>query len=179
MLIEKLDYKFDFDLIKADVLSILEEHNFITQIGLTHSSRIMTEDEKILESVGSIKDYETGKFKFKETDFVNFNERYKHTYLYEMYKSLPNLGRCRIMTMYGPKCYTFHRDMSKRYHYVIETNLNCLFLFPQRNAQYHIPADKTLYIVDTRYRHSFINGSRERRIHLVFDDLSTLQQREL
>ena len=168
------EYNFDFDQIKKEVFSIIEEHNFIPQIGLTHSTKELTEDQKVLESTGSIFDFENKCFKFKETDFSIFNEKYRNTYLFEVYKSIPNLGRFRIMTMDGPKCYTLHKDLSKRYHYVIETNLNCLFLFPDQNQMFHIPCDKNLYLVDTRYRHTFVNGSRSRRIHLVMDDLSSL-----
>ena len=170
------EYKFDYEKAKADVLRILEEQNFIPQIGLTHSNRELTEEQKILESVGSIFDYDSRDYKFKETDFTIFNGRYKDTYLYEMYQSVPNVGRFRIMTMDGPKCYTLHRDLSKRYHFVIETNQNCLFLFPGVKQMFHLPCDKNLYLVDTRYKHTFVNGSRERRIHIVMDDLSTLHR---
>jgi len=169
------EYRFDFEKAKADVLRILEEQNFISQIGLTHSDRELTEEQKILESTGSIFDYDNRNYKFKETDFTIFNERYKDTYLYEMYRAVPNIGRFRIMTMDGPKCYTLHRDLSKRYHYVIETNPDCLFLFPGVQQMFHIPEDSNLYIVDTRYKHTFVNGSRKRRIHIVMDDLSTLR----
>jgi hypothetical protein len=37
--------------------------------------------------------------------------------------------------------------------------------------------DGNLYIAETRYRHTFVNGSRGRRIHLVLDDLNTLVQK--
>lgn len=169
------EYRFDYEKAKTDVLRILGEQNFISQIGLTHSDRELTEEQKILESTGSIFDYENKSYKFKETDFTIFNDRYKDTYLYEMYQTLPNIGRFRIMTMDGPKCYTLHKDLSQRYHFVIETNPDCLFLFPDVRQMFHIPKDENLYIVDTRYRHTFVNGSRRRRIHIVMDDLATLK----
>ena len=172
-LIEKQLQNFDFDKIKADTLKIIEANPCLSQIGLTHSNAILTEQEKILESVGSILD-ETGSMRFKETDFVNFNDAYKDTSLYEMYTAIPNLGRFRIMIMDGPKCYTIHRDLTKRYHYVLETNANCIFLFPGLKLQFHLPADGILYKVDTTNKHTFVNGSKERRIHLVIDDISTL-----
>lgn len=171
------EYSFDFDQIKKEVEIIYQENGCIPQIGLTHSEKDLTEEEKILESVGSIYDRETKTYKFKETDFTVFNERYKSFYLYEMYKSIPNLGRFRIMTMQGPKCYTIHQDLSMRYHYVLETNKNCLFLFPGLSEQFHIPCNGKLYIVDTRYAHTFVNGSNKVRTHLVLDDLSTLLTR--
>lgn len=172
--IKQLNYEFDFDKVRNDVMVILEEHNFIPQIGLTHSIKAKTFEEKILESTGSIFDFDSKEYKFKETDFTIFNEAYKGTYLYEMYRAVPNIGRFRIMTMTGPMCYTSHRDLSKRYHFVIETNPECLFLFPGIKQMHHIPMDGSLYLVDTRYKHTFVNGSRQRRIHLVMDDLGSL-----
>ena len=174
-IIKKLpEYKFDFDQIKKDVLWILEKNNNNPQIGLTHSNRKLTEEQKILECTGSIYNYDTNEFNFQETDFSIFNENYKSTSLYEMYKSIPNIGRFRIMTMDGPKCYTIHQDLSMRYHFVIDTNPNCLFLFPGVEKQIHVPCDQSLYILDTRYNHTFVNGSKKRRIHVVIDDLSSL-----
>jgi len=174
-LIKKLpEYKFDLESARTDVLSILKEHNFIPQIGLTHSEKAITDKDKILESTGSIYDFENGEHRFKETDFSIFNENYKNTYLYEMYKAVPNIGRFRIMMLDGPRCYTIHRDLSKRYHFVIDTNPDCLFLFPGVSQMIHIPADSHLYLLDTRYRHTFVNGSKLRRIHVVMDDLSSL-----
>jgi hypothetical protein len=169
------EYKFDFERIKKDTLTLIEEFN-LPQIGLTHSPKTLelSMEEKVLECTGSIFDYESKEFKFEERDFTIFNEAFKSTSLFEMYQSIPNIGRFRIMTMDGPKCYTIHGDLSMRYHYVIDTNPDCLFLFPKDASFYHIPCDGNLYIVDTRKKHTFVNGSRNRRIHLVLDDLSSL-----
>lgn len=168
------EYKFDFDQAKKDVLWILEKNEFMPQIGLTHSTRSKTEEEKLVESTGSIYDYQHGYFKFRETDFTQFNEAYKSTYLYEMWKQMKNIGRFRIMNLNGPKCYSIHKDLSMRYHFVIETNPNCLFLFPDQKEMFHIPADQNLYLLDTRLNHTFVNGSKQRRIHIVIDDLESL-----
>jgi hypothetical protein len=174
-LIIKLDqYKFDYNQIKKDVYFLLEKHKYIPQLGLTHSTADLTEDEKILESVGSIFDYDKKVFKFRETDFTVFNEAYRDLYLYEVYKSIPNIGRFRIMNLEGPKCYTIHKDFSKRYHYVVDTNPNCMFIFPGLDKIVRVPFDASLHLLDTRYSHTFVNGSRLRRVHLVMDDLTSL-----
>ena len=165
---------FDFERIKTEVYSILDEHNNIPQIGLTYSGRAITEQDKILDSVGSIKDYETNARNFNERDFVHFNEKYIDTELYNLYNALGSIGRFRIMNMSGPSCYTIHKDLTKRYHLVIDTNENCLFLFPSLGKMMHIPADGSLYLVETRIPHTFVNGSRSRRIHLVLDSLPTI-----
>jgi hypothetical protein len=167
-------YSFDYNRIKEEVNQIYLENNCLSQIGLTHTDRTLTEEEKITESIGSIYNYEDKTYRYKETDFCIFNERYKGTYLYEIYKSIPHIGRFRIMTMTGPSCYTIHKDLTKRYHYVVETNENCLFLFPRNKVQVHIPQDGNLYLLDTRFPHTFVNGSFHKRTHLVFDDISSL-----
>lgn len=175
-IVKKLEeYKIDFERIKSDTLSIVERYN-IPQIGLTHATKSLNEEEKILESTGSIMDMETKLRKFEETDFIIFNEIFKNTSLFDLYSMLPNIGRFRIMTMMGPNCYTIHKDITQRYHFVIETNRDCLFLFPSLKQQHHIPADGNLYKIDTRYKHTFVNGSRGRRIHLVLDDIAPLMR---
>lgn len=168
------EYKFDYKKIRTDVMAILEQNQFPNQIGLTHSIKAVTEQERLFESIGSIYDRVNGVFRYKETDFCIFNEAYKNTYLHEVYNTIPNLGRFRIMSLTGPSCYTIHRDQTRRYHFVIETNPDCLFLFTEHNEMVHIPLDGNVYLLDTRYKHTFLNGSRQRRIHLVMDDLSTL-----
>ena len=174
-LVKKVELpQLDLERIKNEAFKILEKHD-LPQIGLTHSINA-TEENKLTESTGSILDRQTRTIKFKETDFTEFNDAYKGSYLHEVYQMLPNIGRFRIMAMSGPMCYTFHRDFTRRYHIAVETNINCLFLFPQLSQQFHLPADSNMYLVDTRQQHTFVNGSRSRRVHLVLDDLSTIKR---
>lgn len=155
-------------------MKIVDQYPPILQINLTHSSKEMTQLEKLTEGWGSMYDVHTGTYKFQETDFTEFNSEFRDTSLYEMYQTIPSIGRFRIMVMQGPCAYTIHKDLSKRYHYVIETNPKCLFLFPDEEKMIHIPADGNLYLLNTLRSHTFLNGSRKRRIHLVMEDLSTL-----
>lgn len=174
-IVKKLEeYSFDFEQIEKDVQSIIKKYP-LPQIGLTHSPSAISALDKVTESTGSIRDHDTGEFRFKESDFTIFNEEFKNTSLYEMYKNVPNIGRFRIMTMNGPSCYTIHTDLTKRYHYVIETNPRCIFLFPGIKQQIHLPCDHHLYLVDTRFEHTFVNGSSDKRIHLVMDDISKIK----
>lgn len=173
-LITKLN-EYDFDKLNNDVSRIIELYPTLPQIGLTHTIAQLSETEKIIECTGSLYDYDTKTFRYKETDFTEFNSAFKDTYIYEMYKSLPDIGRVRIMVMDGPKCYSIHRDLTTRFHYVLETNKDCFFIFPELGRQEHIPCDHSLYMIDTRHRHTFVNGSKKRRVHLVLDDLSTLR----
>lgn len=172
-LITKLEYSFDFERVKSDVLKLVEQYPTISQINLTHSSKSVTQLEKITEGSGSFIDKTTGSYRFQETDFNQFNSEYTNTSLYEIYKAIPHIGRFRIMVMDGPKCYSIHKDNSKRFHYVIETNPKCLFLFPSDDKMLHIPADGNVYLLNTLHNHTFVNGSFKRRIHLVMEDLSS------
>ena len=171
---ESTPFKFDLELIKQDVKWILKKHN-LSQVGLTHSITVTEQAEKIVESTGTNYNYDTGVYRFKETDFTEFNEEFKQLYLYEVYKTIPEIGRFRIMNMPGPSAYSIHKDLSKRYHIAVETNTDCLFMFPGLKENYHIPADGNVYLLDTRFRHTFLNGSKSIRTHLVLDDISTLR----
>jgi hypothetical protein len=173
-LMAKTLHAFDLALIRQDVKFIQSRHN-LPQVGLTHSLKDMTEEEKIVESVGSNYDYDKKTYRFNETDFTEFNSQFKSTYLYEIYKSIPNIGRFRIMNMPGPSAYSIHKDQTRRYHLAVETNSDCLFLFPTIKEMYNIPADGNVYLLDTRITHTFLNGSKGMRTHLVFDDISTLK----
>ncbi len=175
-LVNKLPYSFDINRVKEAVDNISALYPDLLQIGLTHSVKEMSDLEKVTECTGSIIDNDTKLFRFSETDFTEFNETFKDSYIYEMYSSLKNIGRVRIMHMNGPSAYTIHRDLGMRYHFAVRTNKHCLFLFPEQKLQYDIPSDGHLYLADTRKMHTFINGSRERRTHLVFDDLYTLNK---
>ena len=171
-LMSTTSFHFDLDLIKIDINWILEKYPF-SQVGLKHSVNCLPEN-KILESVGSNYDFESKSYRFDERDFTEFNVEFRSTYLYEIHKQVPNIGRFRIMSMPGPSCYSIHRDQSKRYHIAVETNKNCLFLFPGLNTNFFIPADGNMYSLDTRQKHTFLNGSKTHRVHLVLDDISTL-----
>lgn len=142
------------------------------QLSLTHVVGA-SEHEKIYQATGTLYDFENKKYIFKETDFTEFNDMFKNTYLHDIYQTIENIGRFRIMVMNGPACYTLHRDYTKRYHMALKTNENCHFVFPTDNEIVHIPDDGNVHLVDTTHWHTFLNGSREQRIHLVMDDIST------
>ena len=176
VLIKKVkDFSYLFPSIVKDVTDIIKEETFnYGQLCLTHTRYNVTEEEKLYFGTGSLLlDGNPNKVKTNETDFTVFNDRFKNTSLYELYNLVPNVGRFRIMVMDGPKCYTVHKDFTKRYHLVIQSNEKCFFVFPDLNELVKIPFDMNLYELNTLHSHTFVNGSRERRIHLVLDDIST------
>ena len=80
---------------------------------------------------------------------------------------MANLGmyRSRLMKMSSKTCYSYHRDPTKRIHIPLITNDKCFFVIDDEVSYY--PADGSHYLVDTTKKHTFVNASREDRIHIV------------
>ena len=76
-----------------------------------------------------------------------------------------NLHRVRLMNLKPKRCYTYHYDLTKRFHIPIETNDKCFFIVDKEVIQ--LPADGNYYIVDTTKNHTAINASKKDRIHLI------------
>ena len=167
MILEKTEFNFDLKLISADVQFFMNKYPHMTSLGLMHSADARTEEERLRDCTGNAEFIKKNK---PDTDFIIFNESFAGTYLQTMYEILSSkfkLCRFRIMIMNGPMAYYAHSDPTRRLHYVVETNKDCIFLFPEVEEQFHIPADGNVYIVDTRLRHTFVNASNRRRIHLL------------
>lgn len=89
---------------------------------------------------------------FKDTVFEQLINKY-------------NLKRTRLMWVGPYACYSIHQDETPRVHIPLITNPDCMFLF-----KYGVPAHLELgsvYWVDTRKHHTFINCSDQSRLHLV------------
>lgn len=79
------------------------------------------------------------------------------------------LYRARILFMAPNAKYSVHRDPTPRVHIPIVTNEKCRFFFPEFSnepAEY-MPANGSIYWVDTRSTHTFENNSDQTRIHIV------------
>lgn len=76
-----------------------------------------------------------------------------------------NIGYGRVAILKGKTCYTYHKDKTKRIHIPIETNDNNFFVM--NDTVFRLPADGSVYEVDTTYIHTFVNGSVSRRVHIV------------
>jgi hypothetical protein len=86
------------------------------------------------------------------------------TYLNSVIESL-GMYRTRLMNMSPKTCYTYHRDLTKRIHIPLITNENCFMVIEDKCFWY--PADGNHYLVDTTKPHTFVNASREYRLHIV------------
>ena len=120
-----------------------------------------------LQGIPGSKDhnYATGQItdkEHKETDFTEFlfDLPYTNSILKEN-----KVCRARVMKMKGKTCYTYHQDWTKRLHIPLITNENCWLIVDKEIM--HLPADGSLYIIDTTKFHTAVNASREDRIHIV------------
>jgi hypothetical protein len=164
-IMEKTKFTFDLQQIRDEVRFYTEKYPQ-QQIGLTHSINATTLEERMNEATGT---NVLGSLK-KDADFVIFNKDFNGTLLQTMFETLSTeyrLCRFRIMTMSGPSTYYAHSDISQRLHYAVETNKDCIFLFPEIQQQLFIPQDGFVYQIDTRHRHTFVNASKITRIHLL------------
>jgi hypothetical protein len=75
--------------------------------------------------------------------------------------------RARIMLAREKGCYSIHKDYSPRLHLPLVTNTQCNFLITDPMVMFHLPADGRTTWVDTTKPHTFMNGSTEKRLHLV------------
>jgi len=73
--------------------------------------------------------------------------------------------RTRIMRMKPKTCYSYHQDPTQRIHIPLVTNENCFMVIEDRCHWY--PADGNYYLADTTKKHTFVNASREERIHII------------
>ena len=78
---------------------------------------------------------------------------------------IKDLYRTRVMKMSPGTCYTYHTDPTERVHIPLITNENCFFIIDDEVVR--LPANGSIYHVDTTKKHTFVNASIEDRIHIV------------
>jgi len=150
------------------------------QIGLNHRPNA---NDPWLDNVGSLFDINTRTFVAQETDFTVLNKDLG-SYTKEFLNKLAleegiTLGRVRYMRLPEKSGLTVHQDLEQRYHVALETNPNAFFGEVIENEDFaakchNIPADGSVYKVDTTLPHFVYNGSRKDRIHLVICTESTI-----
>ena len=112
-----------------------------------------------------------------EDSFDTINDLFKNSYFEDIINLFPiTVTRVRILRIKSKRSYRLHRDMTYKFHLPIITNPSNLFIFPEQRHRVimHLPADGTIYYVDTSESHTFINGSKTDRYHMVFT--STLEK---
>lgn len=142
---------------RSEVKSILSTYKDVPQISL----------QAPIESADPAEYWNCSVGKFKGLD------RKEEEYIHPIFTDAPlinhyikSLGmyRTRIMISWPKDCYTIHKDLSPRIHIPIRSNEDCLMLIGNKN--YYLEPGK-IYWTDTRHKHSAINGSDKKRIHIV------------
>lgn len=98
----------------------------------------------------------------KEEDFNKFayNLPYTNSVLSDL-----GMYRSRLMRMRPKTCYSYHQDPTPRMHIPLITDDNCFFVVDDEVVR--LPADGNHYLIDTRKKHTFVNGSDINRLHIV------------
>ena len=107
-----------------------------------------------------------------ETQGNTFNGPYttksefKRTPLGNVLDSLGIIGEARLMRLTPEECYMAHSDPDDRIQMTITTNPFCYLIDLETEKMYHLPADGSVWLMDTGPKHTAVNfGSRD-RIHL-------------
>ena len=132
---------------------------------------------------------EDGEIVRHDSDFKRFIMEFRATYFYHVWETMMEetdgrVCRMRLMKLDHKGCLSFHEDFCIRYHIPIVTNPRAFFWMNESGqfpiptddirlgalTAYHLPADGSVFKVDTTRHHTVYNGGREPRIHLVMSD---------
>jgi hypothetical protein len=105
-----------------------------------------------------------GKSQGNETQYTEINPFFKNT-IFETIIEKYNLKKTRLMWINEKSCYSLHSDETARIHIPLITNPECYFLF-KSGSLHHLTAG-SVWWVDTRLIHTFLNCSNHPRLHLV------------
>ncbi len=75
------------------------------------------------------------------------------------------IGRTRILSKPMYNCNSWHCDPEPRLHIPIHSNPGALFIVNHHVT--HLPADGSVYFIDTRAYHTALNGGETNRVHIV------------
>ena len=106
----------------------------------------------------------SGKSTGRELEYNQLNPYFKNSIFEDIIKEY-NLKRTRLMWVSARSCYSMHMDTTPRIHVPIVTYPDCYFVFRHKPPQ-HLPVG-SIYKVDTRLPHTFMNCSDKPRLHLV------------
>ena len=147
------------------------------QLSLVHRKGVQGLQARLKDGVRALYDENIKKRTAFEHEYTEYNSEFKGLYLYQIYRALQKrtdgrVGRFRLMWLNPKACYSFHTDISEpeRFHLGLETNPYCFFLYKHSTGKcetYHVPADGYVYFVDAGKSHTFLNGGRTTRLHLL------------
>jgi hypothetical protein len=105
-----------------------------------------------------------GKSQGNELEYTELNPFFKDT-IFETIINQYSLKRTRLMWVNPKSCYSLHQDETPRVHIPLITNPECYFLF-YPGILCHLPIN-SVWWVNTKLKHTFLNCSEEPRLHLV------------
>jgi len=111
---------------------------------------------------------ETREERVDEKIYTELIPEIKNTYFEEVYNKLSEffvLGRVRVLCLEPRRSLSYHRDPEPRVHLPIISNPGALAIV--ENFCTYLPANGSLYWMETTKYHSAMNGSEEARVHLV------------
>jgi hypothetical protein len=114
------------------------------------------------DAVGSAIAEDVTRFPWSGENFIN--PLFKDTVFEEVIREY-DMRRTRLMWVMPFTCYSIHKDVGPRFHIPLITNPDCYFVFKESGLT-HLSAGK-IYWTDTRKLHTFINCSKEPRLHIV------------
>jgi hypothetical protein len=156
-LIEKINTFDNFELLKNESIKLVNTLD-LTQISL----QVAKDNISWTQSGGWLSS------KTKEFNFNEIHPKLKNTVFEEYITTSPiKLYRTRIMVLKSNTSYSTHRDPFCRIHIPIVTNKQTAFLFPEDNFMFQMEADGSVYYSNTKRMHTYINWSKEDRIHIV------------
>lgn len=100
-----------------------------------------------------------------EIDFSDFNSQFAGTCFEHVHEELARrfpIGRMRVLSKGLYNCNSWHRDPEPRLHIPIATNPGSLFVVNYHVT--HLPADGSVYFIDTQGYHTVLNGGDTRRV---------------
>lgn len=170
--VKKSDFKINLPELLQSVEVVLQKYPLNEKNRQICFTSYKTTDQSVYDGIGTIYDREKLDWKVQEKDFRFFLNEFRGTYLETVYNDLQKfsdgkIARMRLMYLPPVSCYSFHFDITQRYHISLITNESAFLIF-KNEIPAHIPADGYVYHVDTRNDHTAVNSGGLPRIHLVF-----------
>lgn len=164
---QRFDYRFKrYDNITVDIERLRQESHLL----LWQEEHQRYIDQLSLQTDGTA-DWTIGtgsKDGIEESIWDKLHPDLVGTWWEEFFATLPfKVYRARLLTIQPRTCYSIHTDRTPRIHIAIDTHPQARFIFTNPPQLRYIPADGSVWWVDTTKEHSAMNGSLKPRIHFV------------
>jgi hypothetical protein len=160
MLVKYLYTLEDFDLLKSEIFTLINEVGF--QNNQIMCQTLDESKEDFITGIGRIDELEHQ----NEESYKFIQNRLKGSYIEKIILK-HNAFRTRILKLSPRSCYSIHADPTPRIHIPIVVNKQCWMIWPF-HEKCHSFIDGKVYWTDTTKSHTYLNGDGNlERIHLV------------